>query len=104
MQRTPLKEIDPNQGRGDELSPYCRGIIQGLQAGGHEYHQISDTLEIPQSTVQYTLKKNPLRQQRKSFLTTAGLLSYLAEISNQFYMQFKSIHSYLTKISAPKLE
>jgi hypothetical protein len=59
MQRTPLKEINTNRGRGNELSLYTRGIIRGLREKGSKLQEISDMLEIPLTTVQYTLEKEP---------------------------------------------
>ncbi|KAF4222390.1 hypothetical protein CNMCM5878_005672 [Aspergillus fumigatiaffinis] len=66
MQRTPLKEINTNRGRGNELSLYTRGIIRGLREKGSKLQEISDALEIPLTTVQYTLEKEPQRQEGKS--------------------------------------
>jgi predicted transcriptional regulator len=66
MQRTPLKEINTNRGRGNELSLYTCGIIRGLREKGSKLQEISDALEIPLTTVQYTLEKEPQRQEGKS--------------------------------------
>jgi hypothetical protein len=60
MERTPLKEIQPNWRCGAELSLYARGIIKGMRQKGAKFQEISDALQIPKLTVQYTIKKQPL--------------------------------------------
>jgi hypothetical protein len=66
MERTPLKEIQPNWRCGTELSPYAHGIIKGMRQKGVKFQEIGDTLQILKLTIQYTVKKQPLRQEGKS--------------------------------------
>ncbi|KAF7114106.1 hypothetical protein CNMCM5793_007086 [Aspergillus hiratsukae] len=62
MQRRPLKDlIDSNRARAGELTPYELGIIHGFNFGGLGLgsREISDELEIPESTVQRILEETP---------------------------------------------
>ncbi|KAE8423736.1 hypothetical protein BDV36DRAFT_242029, partial [Aspergillus pseudocaelatus] len=64
--RTPLGVIDPNRIKKSELSPYTRDFICGLAHTGISQAKIGESLQIPASTVQYTIKKKSLRNNRKS--------------------------------------
>jgi hypothetical protein len=57
--RTPLRPISGNSNKGKELSPYIRGQIIALSNIGLGQHAISRQLEIPRTTVRYTIEKNP---------------------------------------------
>jgi hypothetical protein len=60
-QRRPLEAIDVNRASGSELSSFTRGQIGGLRLANKSYEKIGAELQIPKSTVQYTLEKIPER-------------------------------------------
>jgi transposase len=99
MERTPLKEIQPNWRCGAELSPYARGIIKGMRQKGAKFQEIGDALQIPKSTVQYTVKKQPLRQEGKSLarpgqppkLSSRDERSILRAIRTDPFISYKDI-------------
>jgi Transposase len=65
-QRRPLAEIDANPRKRIELTPSKRAQIVGAAACGLGISKIAQNLEIPVSTVQYTLKVDSKRQNQIS--------------------------------------
>jgi transposase len=66
MPRTPLRPIDPNRGRGKELSPYIQGQISAYTAENVLYVEIARRLRIHESTIRSTLKLDSKRCNRES--------------------------------------
>jgi transposase len=65
-QRTPLKPISGNKTSRKELSPFFRGKIIALSELGTKITHIARQLEIPRKTVEYTIRKNPEREDGES--------------------------------------
>ena len=66
MPRTPLTSVSGNKPRNTELNQCQRGMIIGAQALGHAPAEIAKTLNVPRTTVIYTLQKHPERNNENS--------------------------------------
>ena len=66
MPRTPLASISGNKPRNTKLNQCQRGMIIGAQALGHAPAEIAKTLNVPRTTVIYTLQKHSERNNEKS--------------------------------------
>ena len=63
LQRRPLGDISANVEKRKELSLYIRGRIVGKHEEGAKATSISKDLQIPRSTVRYTIFQDPLRDE-----------------------------------------
>ncbi|KAJ9196306.1 hypothetical protein DTO164E3_6362 [Paecilomyces variotii] len=68
MPRRPLGQIDPNGRRGNELSPYTRGIIMGRVFDKVTPTKIGRDLQIARATIVSTIEKDPERDNGESLL------------------------------------
>ena len=91
MSRIPLGELNPNRVPNTELSSYLRGKIERSHELGQGRTRISRSLEIPSSTVQYTLEQNPLRIDGES-LPRAGRPKKYTEKDARRVVRFVRIH------------
>lgn len=66
MPRTPLAPISGNKPRGNELSQYMRGKIEFAAEIGAPRAEIAKTLNLPLTTVKYTLSKASQRHNGES--------------------------------------
>ena len=66
MPRTPLSKIDGNSIKNKELSEYLRGQIIGKAESRASQRQIAHDLQLPRTTVQYTLQCESTRINGKS--------------------------------------
>lgn len=90
--RRRLKDlIDSNRARENELTPYERGIIQGFNMFGAGSRQISDELEIPQSTVQRILEETPLDQGGPARLSSRDERTILCALRTDPSISYKEI-------------
>jgi transposase len=78
MPRVPLGQIDPNNQKRKELSPYTRGLISGYLRCGIKPSKISAELQIPYSTIIFTRDQNDQRNNGNS-LTRSGRPKILSE-------------------------
>lgn len=79
--RTPLRPIDSNRPRGNELSPYLRGRIKGASVANLSIAQIGQLYGKSKSTIQYTLEQETARNEGKSRQRSCRP-SILSEIDN----------------------
>ena len=61
MLRTSLGTISGNRRHNTELNPCQRGMILGGQALGHKSSEIAKVLNVPRTTVNYTIQKHSER-------------------------------------------
>ena len=61
--RRQLATISGNRLPKQHLTPYMRGRIAGHSELGATSYQIASNLNVPRSTVQYTIKQDPLRNE-----------------------------------------
>ena len=79
MPREPLSSIDSNIQKRKELTPYERGVIIGKHSTGCGPTKIATNLQIPRTTVQTTLKQEPVHRQGKSLPRVSRPKSYSAQ-------------------------
>jgi hypothetical protein len=65
-QRTVLGSISGNRQKGQEISPYMRGQVQGQAFKGAKPAEIAADLNLTRSTVNYTLQQDELRNNGES--------------------------------------
>ena len=77
MPRTPLASISGNKPRNIELNQCQRGMIIEAQALRHASAEIAKTLNVPRTTVIYTLQKDSERNNErfKSRSSRPGMFS-----------------------------
>ena len=98
--RTPLGVIDPNRIKKSKLSPYTRGFICGLAHTKISQAKIKESLQISASTIQYTIKKKSLRNNRKTIyqsdrppvLNKHNKYRILAIIHSNPFITYNQIH------------
>jgi hypothetical protein len=74
--RTPLGYISGNRFKGCEISPDIRGKVMGKASRGRNFYQITHDLGLDRSTVKYTIKQDPLRNEGSSIPQKARNKSY----------------------------
>ena len=79
MPHEPLSSIDSNIQKRKELTPYEHGIIIGKHSTGCGPTKIATDLQIPRTTVQTTLKQEPVRRQGKFLPRVSRPNSYSAQ-------------------------
>jgi len=74
--RTPLGCISGNRFKGCEITPYICGKVMGKASHGRNSYQIALDLGLDRSTVKYTIKQDPLRNEGSSIPRKPRNLSY----------------------------
>jgi transposase len=84
--RTPLRVIDGNRRRGNELSPYQRGILIGAARPGITIASLAKDARIPESTIRDTLEKSSSRNNGKT-LERSGRPPILTQRASQHILR-----------------
>jgi transposase len=101
MPRTPLKPINPNRGKGHELSPYLRGRIFSLVEEGVKYAEIARRLQIDESTAGKTIKldskrcngESRSRSGRPKTLSPRDIRRIITEIKKDPFLSYQDIRA-----------
>ena len=95
MPRTPLASIAGNKPRNTELNQCQIGIFIGAQALGHALAEIAKTLNVPRTTVIYTLQKHPECNNEKS-KSRSGRPGILSDRDRRHTIKFARINLRIT--------
>ena len=95
MLRTPLSTISGNRRPNTELTPYQRGIIVGAQALGHTPVAIGKALNLPRTTVETTIRKEPERNNGET-KSRSGRPRQLSLRDQRYIIRFARINPRIT--------
>ncbi|KAF1989320.1 hypothetical protein K402DRAFT_326744, partial [Aulographum hederae CBS 113979] len=94
-QRRALRQISGNSRRGPELHPYIRGKIVAKAEDGLSRGEIATELQIPKTTIQYTMRQEEQRINGES-LSRSGRPIESTEVTQRHVIRLARLNPKMT--------